>query len=972
MGRAPAPTVFVCLSNAVSLYARNVDLGWFLGNVGSVARPATLPVQVRNTLWNCFSRALEHASLKQGQNAEAISAMLIEEIKVDEPRLSALLSTDLSHPTSHATWTNALHGALTESSLDLSDVDFGRFCRAAFDRYVAEVEADAKRPDSKLTNALSISMLTARAGSSSVPEPNAPTGPSSNLWRRPRPAKIRERPAMQSAESHLARRGSAHLIGGPGSGKSVVARLVAERAMAASAKLSVWWMDCSTREALATSCAELCTEFGVAPAEDVLEQAKALLAHNGEWLVVLDDLGADVRAEEVIPSSTPSVRMLVTARSSLDANPDRLVLLDEADRELMVGIARDALAGTGPDSSLDSIVEACDMNPLAIATVCRYLAATAASSQDVLELLKERPDVVLDEALGGHYPRTFTTVVATALERIHGTVAEDLLVALALADGRLRRSDLTMIAAPEDQLAFLDGLRELRSMGLIEASEELIHCHALLASIVVRKSDDQLIEYLVERTLATITAEAPEAGVLELHEYVRLADALNGDSSIPTVFEVGAMTALATRLSLFGLGRTADRHLTRAHGVIADAPDDTLHALLTVTEAVVLLQRGELNEAERLARRALAHLTDDRTEHEVAFDIYMQAALCIAQIRAYFEDWERAAEHAQYAVDASVGDPDIEAFALKMQILTRDARGQLVGLLQLADTQELSPTSRAESLALASRAALTLEDPDQAVNCARRALAIDTAETGSDSQFAARDLNDLGSALFAAGELTEAASRLREAISIYEAELPEHGYAVQPRMHLARVLTEQAQHQRSCSATLFKRALDTLAPAIAVQRRIGPSTVEMTSLLVAQANATTDHAAAIEMLREALEIDRQLYGDGHPEVCIDVIQLAGRHFAIKSLEDAADDLLIAVPHVGNWEMERPSLAVEVHSLFLLVRIEQEPTELIAQDIHCLRKRLERLLLLIPQNSAGYALAEAALAAEESKRHGQGP
>src|SRR5699024_11506349 len=85
-----------------------------------------------------------------------------------------------------------------------------------------------------------------------------------------------------------------------------------------------------------------------------------------------------------------------------------------------------------------------------------------------------------------------------------------------------------------------------------------------------------------------------------------------------------------------------------------------------------------------------------------------------------------------------------------------------------------------------------------------------SAETGPDSQFTARDLNDLGQALIEAGELTESAEHLRRAISLYESELPEHGYSVQPRMHLARALTAQAMQEHPFTPALLEEAREVL------------------------------------------------------------------------------------------------------------------------------------------------------------------
>ena len=114
-------------------------------------------------------------------------------------------------------------------------------------------------------------------------------------------------------------------------------------------------------------------------------------------------------------------------------------------------------------------------------------------------------------------------------------------------------------------------------------------------------------------------------------------------------------------------------------------------------------------------------------------------------------------------------------------------------------------------------------------------------------------------------------------------------------------------------------------------------------------------------------IDRELYGDAHPEVCIDVIQLVSRHLEVHDLRAAVDALQIVVPHVSTWERERPSLTVNVLSLLLLVRAMQGPGAGTAQEITALRERITRLLPVIPQDSSEYDQAGLALAATETGR-----
>lgn len=57
-----------------------------------------------------------------------------------------------------------------------------------------------------------------------------------------------------------------------------------------------------------------------------------------------------------------------------------------------------------------------------------------------------------------------------------------------------------------------------------------------------------------------------------------------------------------------------------------------------------------------------------------------------------------------------------------------------------------------------------------------------------------------------------------------------------------------------------------------------------------------------------------------------------------------------IPHVSVWERERPSVAVFVLSLRLLVHAMQAPKTRPAQEIRALREQLTRLLSLVPEDS----------------------
>ncbi|MGO8609947.1 tetratricopeptide repeat protein, partial [Rhizobium johnstonii] len=73
-------------------------------------------------------------------------------------------------------------------------------------------------------------------------------------------------------------------------------------------------------------------------------------------------------------------------------------------------------------------------------------------------------------------------------------------------------------------------------------------------------------------------------------------------------------------------------------------------------------------------------------------------------------------------------------------------------------------------LTMASRSCIDAGRPADAVAIAQRAVSVDRAVGGERSLHVARDLNDLGMALIAHGQLAEAAAALEESIQIYREE----------------------------------------------------------------------------------------------------------------------------------------------------------------------------------------------------------
>lgn len=923
-------------------------------------RQAITPLQVTDDLIRCLKESLDHACISMQLHPDAISAMAVNELKPAER--SVLLTADVTHPSARSWWTACLRESLLRSeTLDMEGVDIFRFSELSFDRYVVCIKREAAKPGSRLHNAVTQSYLSSLHQKSQERSEHADPGIVSNLDSIPAPHDMVHRRAVDDAIETFDRHAVVQLVGGPGMGKSTVARMVADHVRLTDVHVSVWWMDGTTPESLEASCAELCHEFSLPAGDNMLRQAKSLIASGREWFIIIDNLSSDTCASDVLPSSNQWGRALITARAPVAAHPDSTIALRAADGELMQSIAASAIESSLGDRDFSDVIDACKGNPLALATTCAYVAATGASAADVLDLLRAHPDVVLSEPLGAHYPATFSGVIRQSLATLGNAVATDILAVIVLAGGSIRRADLSH-ATGASKVDLHAGLRALNRRGLVEFSDDRVNSHALICSLAARDLTDSHLRSAAGRMFTTIEERISDADDLQLREYVRIADRIRTFFVEGVENEFSARLGLAKRLSGYGLGRTAQQQIElAAERLEPQMPLDRLD--LMTTRCMIQFQRGNVRDAEALALQVIKDV--DPMLHKVdpagVRPILVNALLCAAFSRAYFNDQEAAARFAAHAQKVSGNDPAVTGARLNLAISTLKLKDRLPAFLEVAHDEGLSPASRAEAFTRASRAAGELERHEDAIHYAREACRIDGEETGTRTQMYARDLNDLGMALLAVGDFEEAESCLRASISIYSEEIEDHGFEVSPRLHLGRVLADKALREpEDRGSELRRQALDVLAPALTIQRRLAPETPEMAALLVAQANATEDHAAAIRLLEEAVSIDIDAYGTDHPEVCIDSTLLASRLLHLDRAEDAVKVLDVPKPYVVEWETTRPARAVEYLCIYILALSITAPRAFGRLEIESARNRIRSLRPLVSESGTLHDLIETAL------------
>jgi serine/threonine-protein kinase len=141
----------------------------------------------------------------------------------------------------------------------------------------------------------------------------------------------------------------------------------------------------------------------------------------------------------------------------------------------------------------------------------------------------------------------------------------------------------------------------------------------------------------------------------------------------------------------------------------------------------------------------------------------------------------------------------------------------------------------------------------------REMLQIRTAAFGQDQVRIADTLNSLGECLYLEGKNAEAESKLREALRIYRRESPNLGSGA--RDHLARLLEDRGD---------YLEAIQLLKEAVEIDRRAqeynSPSyTTHLHNLAGARARVGDVFTAEAE-LRESLDTERHVLGEAHPDL----------------------------------------------------------------------------------------------------------
>lgn len=863
------------------------------------ARSRELSVCVKNALYRACAnqRSLRDPS-------EVVDALLSPVTHDELGEWFAELQLDSAH---QEIWKSHLRLLIDESKyvdpdqfeLDELVSDFGRYLKE-------EIVQRAGKYGSFLFNEVSLRKSFSELEESPTPQVNHGLPKISNFWTLPVLPQTAPRSELDAIEESLLANAVVVVSGGVGSGKTVIARLLAERIKPKDEGL-MWWLDGSSEESLMSSCEALLSTTGTPSGQDVFNSVKGLFASASNWLIVVDDLFDLDLFSKIIPGVISSGTVIVTTRQQTSGKFGPEIRLGKAEESVLHRICQLALTIDCASGALKELIEFCDGNPLAMATICRYLNYTGISADDLIGQLRESPVAALSQGSGVHDEDSFFRIVQTAIERFPEDGLSFLVLSVSsMAGGYALPHQLFVdVLAAEPELV-LKSIRKLQSMGLVEARDSRLGCSRLVASIVGEKIDSTMSESMRERIIYSIARSDGfmERDILRSLGLVLLRVANNKTLSNQRIRE--SVLSIAGYHISRGVFATSQRLLEKLEKLQDN--DVATVACINLLKSSVSLHVGDYSKAINESQFTIELMESEQHDADICANAYVVQAWAMENLG----DRVAARRAAKKASLWAPTDAEVSHVSQNFSISLLAANEQVDEYLKLGEDETLVAGLRALNYCRASRALVSLGRATDAVVCARKAMELDSADGNEQSHYYARDLNDLGMALIGTGDLDQAEEYLLQSLSLYCQDTPSDALAALPRLHLGRLYTLRAflTDDNSASQALNCTARGYLEDALESVRISAPRSPDIASILVALSETIVgDHETAISLLREALEIDREVYGNDHFEVAIDVTKLMERLILNEDSVQAMKEYSIIKKYVPLWEPDYPNVAL---------------------------------------------------------------
>lgn len=907
-------------------------------------------------LYRCVEHAMRGSLTSRDDSLDELATALLRTFSLEDCR-RLFLDDVQGFGSSEGTgvWAHRFENHIDATGVVDEALDLTALAWDFAERLLREVLKEAQTPNSPLFGPLVLDRLealsrwaadtvapssTVRGVTSKGALASEPLFGISNLADLPMPLGIVDRPEISTVRERWAMYPMVVLAGEPGTGKSVLAQSIVRTGDWGM----FWWFNGSTVEDLHASCETLLQATSRVPGRDPVAEVRELLGSTSGWNVVVDDAIDRTLVETVIPGNCAPGSVIVTTRNGNAFARETVVPLGAVDTDTAKAMARVHLDGDDTDEALIRLLKAAEGNPLVIVSISRFKSTSGSTWERVFALLETQPKYLLSHGEGTGYPASFFEVVTTALDSAAGLSdgVVPVMAALSVCGGEVPRILLEASSITDPTAADLDGaVQQLKAAGIIGTTTGRITCHSLIAHVAgsyyssrTRSAMVQLLFRMVDTLCtSTVTVNTHPQQLTAVVE--RLDRHVNNDDPL----RLGAHISLAEALSDRGWIASAQRHLGSAMTGLRTLGDGNLRVKLFTRAAAIMMNSGAYEE--------LQDLLTDILSSDQNLDPLDRATLLV--IAAWAAEGLNDADGAQSAIHEAwtlaPDHPELSGLRLHFERALNSADDRVAAYLKLVHDEMVPELSRASFASLASRDLRDLGRIDEAVEAAKLALSMDEDLVGPESQLVARDCNDLGSALIEKELFDEAATHLERSRAIYQAEDPNHPLAAIPLLHCGRICNVkawQAGTQEECDE-LLNQGQQLLTEAERLIRLSSNKSTDLAAILYARAENVLESAEVFDILEEAIDIDRDFYGDNHPEIGKNRL-LAFVAAIVQGKKTLSEQYLKAMkPHFHAWESENPDMVLNVLESWrfgVVKGVLPALTEIEKQSLNSWKKRLK--------------------------------
>jgi tetratricopeptide (TPR) repeat protein len=740
------------------------------------------------------------------------------------------------------------------------------------------------------------------------------------------------------------------LSGPQGTGKSVSAGQLAMN----SARRVRWWIDGHSEESIEIGADSLLRALGLGAQSTPLNELRRVLSDEEDIILVVDNVVDANLLYALIPAQLTAT-VIATTTNPLVADEGSSVpigaLTSDQGNELLRRLAFDASDDNAAVDGTNELTDALGQSPLAIRQAAAYMRASGLSPLALRDRLTTSPRKVLALHAPSDYPDTIARVHELARDSVvrQERAAKDVLMLIALSGpGGISRQLLSVCEdGSAGELQLDRALSALSQAGLAQVSVGRVTCHSLTAAFERESARPWRRRVLAVR--AAMYAEVlGTKGELEdvdvaLSALAALLDAANLRGAKDTYHRM-AILAVAVKEDRLQAAASLTRDLRKALG--RQREDDPYIVELLLLEAGFLILLGH-------PRRALARAEEAATRSAASGDITstVQALAIAASCQSQLGNRDESIRRLQEAISTIPASDHETRTLLYVQMAQLEARSaepaeESDRILAIRGTVHTGTAEWAVLSTLAGRALATAGDAQRAIELTKEALAVDLELFGEESLPVARDMNDLGNAYIALGELAQAENRLERSRDIYREISAEHSHIGMPTLNLGRIALMRAEASETDEEreALLADATILLEEAVRLNSAEGSEGTDLASAYVALGDTLMhrpkreDHSMALEYFRRAVAIDSRELGADHAQAVVDLLREAG---ALRSLEDydKLAEVLDRVDAVLSSDRGLPESRIE--ATFLRIQLELAQPSPNVGRLRGLAKRLIR-------------------------------